>query len=294
MSSEALVRFWGTRGSIPTPGALTDKYGGNTTCLEVTLDQTHLIFDAGSGIRELGRTWLENAEPVRAPHLLFTHMHWDHIQGFPFFAPAYLESTSLTIYGADYEEGSTEEILNAQMGGVYFPVPLSAMRGERHFRATTPLFHIDDVEVRTMQLPHPGGCLAYRVTAGDRVFILATDCELDLAAQNRDELQNDHLTRRRYTPELLEFFESADLLVIDLQYTDEEYQERVGWGHNSIATVADFVAQTEPARAAFTHHDPASSDQTIADIARELADRVSDVDTRTFAAREGLAVALAH
>jgi ribonuclease Z len=286
------VRFWGTRGSIPTPGPHTEKYGGNTTCLEVRCGGTLVIFDAGSGIRNLGASWMREfgRNPVQA-HLLFTHLHWDHIQGFPFFAPAYRKGNAFTIWGADRSDGSVGELLSGQMRGSYFPVPLWAMQAERDFRTTGPVFEVGPVRVRTAELPHPGGCLGYRLEAGGSVFVLATDSEFDQVALNKEEVTADHLAPRQYEPALLDFLRGAHMLVIDCQYPDEEYQGKRNWGHNSIAAVADLCAQVRPSVLVLFHHDPESSDKKVSAMVAETCSRLEGgpaAQTLVVGARERL------
>ena len=286
------VRFWGTRGSIPTPGRATEKYGGNTCCLELRCGDMPIVLDAGSGIRELGETWSAEfaGEPIRAS-LLFTHLHWDHIQGFPFFSPAYQAGNVLVCYGEDRPSGGIRELLSGQMQGDYFPVPISAMHSQLEFRTTTEEFAVGDLTVRTCRLPHPGGSLAYRVASDQSVFVFATDCELDQAARNTADVQSDPNAPRDYTPELLGFFRGADLLVIDCQFLDDEYRQRYGWGHNSIATVVDLCAQVHPHMVGLFHHDPHHGDDVVAamvgDVARRLENR-GVRDMLVFAAREGV------
>ena len=288
------VRFWGTRGSIPTPGRHMEKYGGNTTCVELRHGGTSIVLDAGSGIRPMGAAWMQESagEPIHA-HLLFTHLHWDHIQGFPFFAPGYRKGNTFTVYGEQRTDGGIRELLSGQMHGAYFPVPLAAMQAELTFRDTTPEFKIDGITVRTARLPHPGGCLGYRLEADDSVFVFATDSELDLAAQNKDEVKADHAAPRQYEPALLEFFRGANLLVIDCQYTDDEYPTYRGWGHNSVATVVDLCAQARPDAVALFHHDPQSSDEKVSAMADDAGRRLEGAGvagTLVFAARERLAM----
>jgi phosphoribosyl 1,2-cyclic phosphodiesterase len=288
--SEMLVRFWGTRGSIPTPGRSTEKYGGNTTCLEVSCGETIIVLDAGSGIRQLGNAWLAEftGETIRAD-LLFTHLHWDHIQGFPFFAPAYFKGNTFTIWGAERKDGGVRELLSGQMSGSYFPIPITAMQAEMLFRSTAEEFTLGPVRVRTMELPHPGGCLGYRLEFGDSVMVLATDCELDLIAQNREELSQRFDAPRQYPPELLSFFAGANMLVIDGQYTDEEYQKKKGWGHNSMTTLVDLCVQARPDMLVLFHHDPGSSDDKVTEMVTEMAKRLEKrevKDTLVLAARE--------
>ena len=295
--TEMTVRFWGTRGSIPTPGREMEKYGGNTTCLEVRYGETIIVFDAGSGIRVLGESWKREfpGHPVEAS-LLFTHLHWDHIQGFPFFRPAYDPASRLTIYGQDRPGGDIREQLSGQMQGSYFPIPLSFMRGDLRFEATRSEFQIGPFSVSTFPLPHPGGCLGYRLEAGGAVFVLATDCELDQAIENREAVSRDHFARRLFPEELLAAMQGATMIVIDAQYTDEQYARCVGWGHNSLATVVDFCVQTQPQMLALTHHDPQSTDAHVSSMLTDAIERLEAFginDTLVFAAREGLTMKVA-
>ena len=293
MSDELLVTFWGTRGSIPTPGRLTEKYGGNTTCVEVRCGDELILFDAGSGIRELGSSLLDRyaGKPVNAS-LLFTHLHWDHIQGFPFFTCTYIPSNKFTIYGEERAAGGVKELLSGQMAGDYFPIQISAMQAELKFKTPSEEFQIGPVKIKTMQLPHPGGALGYRLEAGDSVFVFATDCELDSIALNKDEVAKNHLAPRRYEPAVLEFFKGAHLVVIDCQYTDQVYRQRVGWGHNSVATVVDLCEQVEPGMISLFHHDPQSNDEMVTQMVDDISRRLARKNLRVlaFGAREGLTV----
>ncbi len=290
------LRFWGTRGSLPTPGAETRKYGGNTTCLELRFGDTIIVLDAGSGIREMSQAWAEEfqQQAIRA-NLCLTHLHWDHIQGFPFFGAAYQAKNTIHIYGAHREAGSTKELLSAQMRGDYFPVPLSTMQSSMDFYETSREFSIDEVAIETFDLPHPNGSLGYRFAAGGAVFVMATDSELDQIAANGSQLNQDFLTPRAYDPAFMEPFRGADLLVVDCQYSDEEYRSRVGWGHNSIATVVDLCTQVRPKMVALTHHDPTSNDWSVAERVKEVCDRLqaSGVhDVLVFGAREQLTISV--
>jgi phosphoribosyl 1,2-cyclic phosphodiesterase len=290
--TEFTIRFWGTRGSIPTPGRRTEKYGGNTTCVEVRHGETILIFDAGSGIRELSGRLLDEFQgrPIRAS-LLFTHVHWDHIQGFPFFAAAYIPGNTFDIYGEHREHGGVEELLGGQMQAAYFPVSLSAMHATLQFHATTPEFAVGPLQLRTLPLPHPGGCLGYRLEVDGKSLVFATDCELDRIALNADDVQRNHFGPRHYPPEFLDFFANADLIVIDCQYTDSEFANKRGWGHNSVSAVVDLCLQATPHAVALTHHDPSHDDVAVGRIATEASVRLQTaglLDTLVFAAREGL------
>lgn len=290
------IRFWGTRGSIPTPGETTRVYGGNTTCLEIRHNSTSIVFDAGSGIRELCNAWLDSShdEPIHT-NLVFTHLHWDHIQGFPFCRVAYDGENSIDVFSAGRDSGGAEELLSGQMQGAYFPVPISAMHADIRFHTIEGPFEIDGVSLQPFELPHPGGCLGYRLTAQGSSLVIATDCELDQVAENREQVSESPLLARVYDPEFLEPFLDAALLVIDCQYTDDEYRSKQGWGHNSIGAVADFCRQTNPSAVALTHHDPDSTDEMVAACAQEVADRLAAMDVHdvlVYAAREDLAVSV--
>ena len=291
--SDLTVRFWGTRGSIPTPGWNTQKYGGNTTCIEVRYEDTLLVFDAGSGIRELGMSWLNEfgSKPVDAA-IVFTHLHWDHIQGFPFFSCGYIPDNTFTIWGEERDSTGVEQLLSGQMTGDYFPIELSAMEAKLNFRTINGPFEVGPIKISPFPLPHPGGALGYRVEAGDAVFVLATDSEFDQIALNRDELADNHLAPRQYSADVIEFLSGANLIVIDAQYTDAVYQQRVGWGHNSIATVVDLCSQVKPDMVAMFHHDPQSTDQMVSNMSDDAARRLQreGSDTLVFSAREGLKV----
>ena len=296
--SSMTVRFWGTRGSIPTPGRTTEKYGGNTTCVELRSGDEKIIFDAGSGIRELGNAWLNEfaRQPIRAS-ILFTHQHWDHIQGFPFFSCAYIPENAFTVYGEQRQGGGIEQLLSGQMSGEYFPIELSSMQKQLRFQTVTleESFQIGDMSVKPFRLPHPGGSIGYRVQAGASVFVFATDCELDAFALNREQLKADHETPREYAPEFLANFENAHLIVIDAQYTDTVYKQRMGWGHNSTATLVDLCEKVSPHMLALTHHDPQSSDEIVTMMSDETSLRVKDAhrEVLVFAAREGLTLTVA-
>jgi phosphoribosyl 1,2-cyclic phosphodiesterase len=287
-----IVRFWGTRGSIPTPGVATEKFGGNTTCAEVRLGKTRLILDAGTGLRELSESWSSNAEEeVSEATLLLTHLHWDHIQGFPFFSQAYSPSHKIEVIGPTLEGASFDEYLRRQMQGKYFPVPMEAMKANLEFLDCRENFKVSGLKVRSLQLPHPGGSYAYRIESKHEVFVFATDCELDQIAKNRADIDHDFGLPRVYDAEFLEFFADVDLLALDCQWTDAEYSSRKNWGHNSVTTAADFASQVRPKSMALTHHDPRSTDAIVAAIVEQVRSRITKgPNVLVFGAREGMCV----
>ncbi len=289
------VRFWGTRGSIPTPGKAAHRYGGNTSCVEIRVDDTLFICDGGSGLRELGTDLLARAkgQPITA-HFLFSHMHWDHIQGFPFFTPVYIPANKFFIYGAHTGDTRFHRLLSGQMSSSYFPVDFSELRGtivaadlgddgERLIEGTL---------VRCLSLHHPGGCYAYRFERDGRSVVYATDNEIDQTLPDPDSVIANPAAPREIPADLVKFCEGADVLISDSQYTDDEYPTRIGWGHPRASTAVDLAVQAGVKQLALYHHDPMHSDH---DVERKIANcraRVQRLggDVFIFGAREGLEI----
>jgi len=291
MSGELFVRFWGVRGSIPTPGPRTRRYGGNTSCVEVRAGKTLLVFDAGTGLRELGVHLGRRNEAPLTVHLFLSHPHWDHIQGFPFFGPAYDSSTTIYVYGPKGDD-KHYQLLSGQMSNAYFPVRFSDLGAKivpRSFKGHA--VEAGDAQVHLFSQKHPGGSLGFRVEYAKKSVVFSTDNELDqllkdkkAAAARPDEL-------RAFPSELLEPIRDADLLIADAQYTDEEYDAKVGWGHPRSNTVVDFAGQAGVKRLALTHHDPMHSDREIDVLVSEgelRARRLGYEELEVFGAREGV------
>lgn len=256
------VTFWGTRGSIPSPGPHTIRYGGNTSCVEICLDDgTRLIFDAGTGMRLLGTALLARSEPVHA-HLFLSHMHWDHIQGLPFFAPAFVEGTELCILGPEDAALSLEQIMCDQMRRPYYPIPMHAMAAKLHFTPLTEdsVFSLPGATVAAGRLNHPGRTLGYRLTVGDKVVVYATDNE-----PFGTEKVSQHLVQ---PSDLVHLAQDADLLIQDAQYTPKEYPQHLGWGHSTYLDALHIAQQARVKSLVLYHHDPRHTD---ADIDRILA-----------------------
>jgi phosphoribosyl 1,2-cyclic phosphodiesterase len=289
-----LVKFWGTRGSIPTPGAATQGYGGNTTCVEVRAGEVVLICDGGTGLRELGldlqRRYGER--PIVA-HLFFSHPHWDHIQGFPFFAPAYDAKNELHIYGTDGADDRIFNLLSGQMRSDYFPVDFSELQARivadhlPHGRGT-----IDGVAVRAEEQPHPGRSFAFSFEHQGKRVVFATDSELDLVLSSPDLPRRDPAALRALPESVVEFVRGADLLIADGQYNDAEYLEHEGWGHPRASTVVDLAVQAGVKKLALTHHDPMHADNDVETLVGECRARAAAHGTKllVFGAREGLEI----
>ncbi|MDD1416980.1 MBL fold metallo-hydrolase [Dolichospermum sp. ST_con] len=270
------VQFWGVRGSIPSPGLDTVRYGGNTPCVSMQVGGKRLIFDAGTGLHVLGKSLLSQM-PVEG-HLFFTHSHWDHIQGFPFFTPAFISGNKFDIYGAIAPDGSTiEQRLNDQMLHPNFPVPLQIMQSNLTFHNVQPgqPIHIDDIIIETALLNHPGEAVGYRVNWQGGAAVYITDTE-----HYADHLDENVLWLAR----------NADVLIYDSTYSDEEYSNpkssKIGWGHSTWQEAIKIAKAANVKTLAIYHHDPAHNDDYL--------DRVGADAYASFSgaimAREGLVI----
>jgi CheY-like chemotaxis protein len=266
------VRFWGTRGSIATPGPSTHYFGGNTSCVELTTDVGDLlIFDCGTGAHALAVELMSQGDKPINANILLGHMHWDHIQGFPFFSPAFVERNSVAIYGPQGSRGSLQEVLAGQMEFTYFPVELGELPAKISYQDLTEGSHtIGSARVATQFLHHPAMTLGYRVEADGVVVVYLVD----------HEPFADELWRAGAEPGLIEsilhegdrqhakFMEGADLVIHDAQYTPEEYVQKKNWGHSTYDYVVQIAAAANVRRVALTHHDPGHDDRFVADIER--------------------------
>ena len=248
------VKFWGTRGTRPTPGRRTLRYGGNTTCLEVRDKSGNLIIiDSGSGIAELGAK-LGQDEPLQA-HVLITHTHLDHIQGFPFFSPAFTQGTHLTIVGPAGSAKSLQAAFADQMDPAYFPVRLDHMPADLEFIERNPgeLFEVGALRITPLLLMHPIPTFGYRLEEGSTSFVMATDNEIALFKQEQNGSMN----------ELIDWCRDADLLVHDAQYSREEYKTHAGFGHSTYEEALELAERANVQQLAFFHHDPQHSDSDV-------------------------------
>lgn len=274
------IVFWGVRGSIPSPGPSTVEVGGNTSCVEVRCGDELLILDGGTGLRLLG-SQLAQEQPLKA-RLFFSHVHWDHIQGFPFFAPAFVAGNAIELYGATNVTGTLEETLAGQMNFPNFPVRLEHMGAKMTFHTIDDGQVLDfaegSVTVRAARLNHPQGVLAFRIEYQGQSLVYATDTE------HYEEPD----------PKLVELAQGADVLIYDAQYTPEEYQgsadglSRVGWGHSTMIDGVKIVERAKVGRLILFHHDPEQDDEAI----RLKEQRARELFSATDAAREGMTIDL--
>ena len=277
------ITFWGVRGSIPTPGPDTATVGGNTSCVEVRAGKLLLVFDGGTGLRLLGKALLKSM-PITA-HLFFSHVHWDHIQGFPFFDPAFVPGNVIHLYGGNNVSRTLEETLAGQMDHPSFPVHLSEMGAKMHFHDVIegqPL-ELDAGDgtkavITTARGNHPNGVWAYRVDHGGHSVMYATDTEHYAVVD----------------PQLLKLAKGVDVLVYDSQYTPEEYagtgggMPKLGWGHSTFDEAVKLAKAAGAKKLVLYHHDPTQNDAAVAEKER----RARELFASCEAAREGLVIEL--
>jgi phosphoribosyl 1,2-cyclic phosphodiesterase len=295
VEEKMLVTFWGTRGSISTPGRTTEKYGGNTPCVTIENQGTRIVLDAGTGIRNLGIELVREAEAgtqLLGVHLFLSHTHWDHIQGLPFFQPAYLKDTKVTIYGSPKKERFLASVLKRQMDYEYFPVSMSALTADiRIQEMSEENLHLGPITIEWEEQGfHPGGSVRYRFSAHGRKVVYATDVELDLIFSGDHRTKEKEAAARTY----LDFIAGADLLIADGMFSEEEYPSRVGWGHASIPAVIDVASKSGVKQLAIFHHDPQHSDKYLDDLWVKYRSRylAGPPKMDLFWAREGLTLAV--
>lgn len=271
------LKFWGVRGSIPTPGPTTVKYGGNTTCIqlvgddEIPINGEILIIDAGTGIRELGLELLKLDKPLKV-HLMITHTHMDHINGFPFFIPAFVPGTTIDIYGPLHYEKGLEEIFAGQMDYSYFPISTAQLAAELNYHELNEgEFDLGKLQVTAHYMNHPVLTLGYKVTDGEKTFIYTGDHEpyfdiigdADSNEMGEEEADDMKAIVEQQNKRLINFFSGADTLVCDAAYTPEEYQTHKGWGHGSTDHAVNWAVEAGVKKLVLFHHEPTHNDQQL-------------------------------
>lgn len=274
------VTFWGVRGSRPVPGIHTVRFGGNTSCVQIQIGDRLFIFDAGSGIVDLGQYLLQQGKKI-CGEIFISHTHWDHIQGFPFFGPAFVKDNGFTLYGQGKMNQTFANLMRGQMEYTHFPVSLEQMGSAIDFREVDSGYDMDlgdGIVVKTTHNNHPGGSISYRLEYGGKSCCYVTDNE------HYDDLDEN----------ICNFIRGTDLVVIDTNYTDEEYLgtkggfSRVGWGHSTWQEAVKLVKAAGARKLALYHHDPLHTDSDMEAIERQARERFSDC----FAAREGMSITL--
>jgi phosphoribosyl 1,2-cyclic phosphodiesterase len=270
------VRFWGVRGSIPSPGPETARYGGNTPCVEIRAGEELFLFDLGTGVREFGAS---QRGPFTA-NIFVSHYHYDHLQGLPFFTPIFDPRNKFTIRGPTRNGRSVKDVLSEHMQQPFFPVTAEMVfRAQLEYQAfeAGDRLKISGVTVSAIEANHPGGNLAYRIEYKGKSVVYATDTE---HGNEREE-------------QLIEFARGADLIIYDAMYTDDEYLGRegspkLGWGHSTWQNAVKVCETAEVDTLVLFHHDPTRTDDKL----DELLKAVKKVRKKTIAAREGLIIKL--
>lgn len=284
--NDMYLKFWGTRGSIPKPGANTVRYGGNTSCIELRSKKgTLIVIDCGTGGHALGLNLTSmNASPSRG-HMLISHTHWDHIQGIPFFAPFFVPGAEWDIYGPKNLSQSIQEALAGQMQHMYFPVTITQLGAAiRYHSLVEGSFEIDDIKIIAHYLNHPTLTCGYRIEVDGVVVVYSCDHEpySHLPATFTDEITGQDQQH-------IEFLADADLVIHDAQYTLKEYENKIGWGHSPIEYAVKACQQAGVKRLALTHHDPLRDDAAIDDLLNTIHKKLKKEGSslEVFAAAEG-------
>jgi len=290
-----LVKFWGVRGSIAAPGPDTIFYGGNTSCVEVRADGEIIVLDAGTGIRLLGLS-LDREFKGHALNLtlLLTHTHWDHIQGFPFFVPAYNPRNTLRILGYEGARQGLASTLGAQMESPYFPVCMKELPGNISIEELRDMeFTVGSVRVEAMFVNHPGICVGYRLHTSGGVIVFIPDNEPFHRLRSRPDGANPKGVEYadQQDAKLVEFVRDADVLIMDAQYDCDEYESHVGWGHACVDDVAALATRAGVKQLFLFHHDPMHDDERVSRMLAHARQLVGN-GTMVEAAREGLELVL--
>lgn len=249
-----IFKYYGVRGSIPTPGKSTIKYGGNTSCILFESKGNYLIFDAGSGMRLLGMDLMKKkfSENGKEAAIFFSHVHWDHIQGFPFFAPSYNKNNSFVLYGTHNVDDSLELILSKQQETPNFPVRLNQLPSKIIFSFINEneVIHWHNFKIYNKKLIHPNDVFGYRIEADGHSVVYATDTE----------------HQKTINKKLVKLAKNADILIYDCMYTPEEYKSHVGWGHSTYEAGIEIAKASNVKQFHLFHHEPMHDDKTLESI----------------------------
>ena len=278
-----IVDFWGVRGSVPSPGPTTTRYGGNTSCVSITADDKILILDAGTGIRNLGSAII--SKPDLEIFVIVTHSHWDHIQGFPFFTPIYQPNRPVHMFPTLHKKNVVLASLIDQMDGAHFPITPDQVPSNFNFVTENPLDFLESngFHLKMVPMNHPGKAFGYKITIDDKIICYFTDNEIDPPYEKSIEL--DELTNQ---------CRNADILIHDAQYTEDDMPLKHGWGHSLISQVTELGKSAEVKNLVYYHHDPERTDdlldKELEKAAKTLKENGSSV--QPYFAYEGLKLTL--
>lgn len=256
-----LIKFWGTRGSIPVPGEKTIKYGGNTPCVEIRHDDKIIILDAGSGLREFGNSLNGH---IKEFDILLTHYHWDHIQGIPFFKPLYKKENKITFYGITSNGVNVKKLLEDQMTHNYFPITISDTAAEVEYIELNveDKFSLNSMEIETLAVNHPSPTLTYKIKCGDKSVVYMTDNELSLKDLDKKDADNYH-------KKIVEFSYGCDYLIHDAMYEEHSVSSKKGWGHSGNLSLAEFALNAKVKNVILFHYNPDHTDEKIDQLLNE-------------------------
>ena len=277
------VDFWGVRGSVPSPGPTTARYGGNTSCVSITIDNKILILDAGTGIRNLGGAII--GQPELEIFVVVTHSHWDHIQGFPFFTPIYQPDRPVHMFPTLHKKNVVLSSLIDQMDGAHFPITPDQVPSNFNFVTENPLEFLESngFHMELVPMNHPGKAFGYKIKIDDKIICYFTDNEIDPPYEKSIEL--DVLT---------EHCKNVDILIHDAQYIEADMPLKHGWGHSLISQVTKLGESAEVKNLVYYHHDPERSDDDI-DAELEAASKTlkeNGSSVRPYFAYEGLKLSI--
>lgn len=261
--SHAYIKFWGTRGSNPVSGPDYARFGGNTCCLEVCHGDDLIIFDAGTGIRPLGQ--IIDTKKHKTIHIFLSHTHWDHVTGFPFFEPVYDPSVHVVIWSPVGFEKSTKELFTEMLAYDYFPVRLEDMKAKLSFNDLRDghAVSIGNIKIESHYAFHPGATLCFKIHVAGKTYGYATDNELFLGYLGNPNALGKNSPLIESHQSIIEFFKNTDVLIHEAQYTPQEYERRIGWGHSSVSNAAILCKYAEISEWIATHHEPKHSDTDL-------------------------------